>query len=141
MIRAVLDTNVLVSALLFRGRTHLLHSHWRAGRIRLLIADESFGELARVLAYPKFALAPQTITGLLVAEVAPFRERVEMVPEPSACRDPSDDRFLWTARDWQAAVLVTGDADLLGLRPAWCGVRILTVAEFLGEMDGATRVE
>lgn len=131
MRRVVLDTNVVVSALLFRGATGGLHTIWKSGGLTLLVSDPTLAELVRVLAYPKFRLTADVITRLVVTEVLPFTERVVPTREPKACRDPSDDEFLWAARDGGAEMLVTGDPDLLPLRPAWSGVRILTVAESL----------
>lgn len=134
MRRVVLDTNVVVSALLFRGTTSELHALWKRSAFTALVSDATISELARVLAYPKFRLTGDTIAGLLAAEVLPFTERVEPARSPAACRDPDDDEFLWTARDGRAEMLVTGDPDLLALRPIWEGVRIVTVAEALTEL-------
>lgn len=130
--RVVLDTNVLVSALLFRGTTSELHTLWKRGGLTLVVTGPMLDELTRVLAYPKFRLTAEVVTSLIAREVLPFTERVEPNRHPPACRDPSDDEFLWAARDAGAALLVTGDPDLLALRPAWEGVRLVTVAEALG---------
>lgn len=132
--RLVVDTNILVSALLFRGVASQLHARWVAGQLRLIMSPETEAELVRVLAYPTFRLAPETVAALLASEILPFRD---MVPAPAGgavSRDPEDDRFLWLARAAGAAALVTGDADLLVLAPAWEGVRILRLAEVLAEL-------
>ena len=134
MSRVVLDTNILVSALLFRGVTSRLHAIWKRGELKLLISDVSLSELARVLSYPKFKLSPDTVTALLTREVLPFSEQVRPDRQPAACRDSNDDEFLWCARDGCANMLVTGDSDLLVLRPLWSGVPILTVAEALEKL-------
>lgn len=135
MLRAVLDTNVVVSALLFRGVASAVHVHWRAGRIRLVASADTLAELARVLRYPKFKLAIDAVEAVLATEVIPFCDVVEVVSGPPACRDASDDKFLWCARDGGAEVLVTGDPDILALAPEWCGVRITTVAEVLARLS------
>lgn len=134
MRRVVRDTNVVVNALLFRGATSGLHAIWKRGTLTLAVSDRTLAELARVLAYPKFRLTPDIVTSLLATEVLPFTERVVPGREPRACRDPNDDEFLWLARDGRAEMLVTGDPDLLELRPAWSGVRIVTVAEALAAL-------
>ncbi|MCK6576146.1 putative toxin-antitoxin system toxin component, PIN family [Myxococcota bacterium] len=131
MRRVVLDTNVVVSALLFRGPTSHLHTLWKSGALTLVVSDLTLGELARVLAYPKFRLPAEMVTRLVATEVLPFSDCVVPEREPTACRDASDDEFLWSARDGCAEMLVTGDPDLLALRPAWSGVPIVTVAEAL----------
>ena len=56
-VRAVLDTNVVVSALIFHsGALSWLRVAWRQGSIRPLVSRETTAELIRILAYPKFAL-------------------------------------------------------------------------------------
>ena len=54
-LRVVLDTNVIVSCLLFPGemRSWLLPA-WQAGHVRPLASRETTAELIRVLCYPKF---------------------------------------------------------------------------------------
>ncbi len=131
MKRVVLDTNVVVSALLFRGVTSQIHDLWRDRAILLLISDHRLAELARVLAYPKFKLGQDGVTALLAAEILPFSERVAPNRAPPAGRDPADNEFLRCARDGVAQMLVTGDPNLLALRPSWGGVPILTVSEAL----------
>jgi uncharacterized protein len=46
------------------------------------------------------------------------------------CRDPKDDKFLEVALNGRAGVIITGDADLLGMHP-WRGIEILSSAEYL----------
>jgi uncharacterized protein len=61
VIRVVLDTNVLVSCLLFGGTPGELLDLWKTGRIRLLMSREMVDEFLRVLAYPKFNLSEDEI--------------------------------------------------------------------------------
>ena len=56
-LRAVLDTNVLVSALLFGGQPGKLQELWTAKRFVPLVSNETFAEFSKVLAYPKFRLS------------------------------------------------------------------------------------
>ncbi|HEY4744816.1 MAG TPA: putative toxin-antitoxin system toxin component, PIN family [Desulfuromonadaceae bacterium] len=127
----VLDTNALVSALLFGGRVGRLRDLWREGRIIPLVSKETFAEFRKVLSYPKFKLSQQEIRELLNEEILPFVEPVE-ITEPCAgiCRDPHDDMFLAVAASGGARYLVTGDQDLLELQNHGA-TRIVTVAEFL----------
>ena len=115
-LRAVLDTNVVLSALLFdSGRLSPLRHHWQSGRIVLLVSKATAQELLRVLAYPKFRLTAAERDELL-ANYLPYAEAVT-APESSTelpqCRDPKDQMFLLLARAASADVLVTGDDDLL----------------------------
>jgi len=116
-VRTVLDTDVLVSALVFpRGTVSRLRDAWRSGAILPLVSRETVSELARVLCYPKFRITEEE-RGELLADYLPFCGAVvvgdaQAVPE---CRDPFDRMFLELALAGRADVLVTGDEDLLAL--------------------------
>jgi len=136
--RVVLDTNVVVSALLFHaGSLAWLRGAWRSGAIRPLAGRATTAELIRVLAYPKFRLTAAEREELL-ADWLPWCETVR-VPEPPpavpACRDPFDRMFLELALAGRADALVTGDNDLLTLAEAF-PVPILTAEEFRGRVEG-----
>ncbi|MYA09121.1 MAG: putative toxin-antitoxin system toxin component, PIN family [Holophagales bacterium] len=131
-VRAVLDTNVLLSVLVFpAGRVSWLRSAWRAGRVRPLVSKDTTAELIRVLAYPKFRLDEAERQDLL-DDYLPFCEAV-VIPSPPpaipACRDPFDRPLLLLATAGRADALVTGDADLLALVNE-SAVPIVTPAEF-----------
>ena len=118
LIRAVLDTNVVVSALLFRGAASRLVAAWQGGRFRPLVSREIVLEYSRVLAYPKFHLEAKAIRALLQEEILPFVETVEVTTRKRVVReDPSDDEFLACAVTARADFLVSGDAHLLALGP------------------------
>lgn len=115
--KVVLDTNVLVSALLFKGSLSKMVDLWKAGRIKPVFSQATFQELKKVLTYPKFALTPKEILILLEEEVLPYFEVVKVIKEVKGiCRDPEDDKFLSCALASGAAFVVTGDEDLLCLK-------------------------
>lgn len=117
--RLVLDTNIVLSALLFaRGRVAWVRDAWQSGRLRPLVCRETAAELLRVLAYPKFKLSPEEQQELL-ADFLPYAETVAIpasLPDLPRCRDVCDQVFLALAVAARADALVTGDADLLALR-------------------------
>lgn len=139
MIRAVFDTGVVVSALLFRsGPVARLRAHWLSGAVEALVCRETLGELVRVLAYPKFALGAAEVE-LLLAEYLPGTRSVRLPSAARArlprCRDADDQIFLELALAGRAEVLVSGDRDLLAL----CGrtpFAIESVASYLARFDG-----
>lgn len=129
--RVVLDTNVLLSALLFRaGSLSWLRHAWQSGAIRPLASRDTAAELIRVLAYPKFRLGADEREDLL-GDYLPWCETV-IVTKPRklpSCRDPFDRPFLELALTAKADALVTGDSDLLALAGAFA-VPILRPAAF-----------
>lgn len=139
--RVVLDTNVVLSALVFTGGPAArLRQAWQSGRLLPLVSTATAQELMRVLAYPKFKLDPVEREELL-ADYLPWTE-VVAVPDPPPrvpeCRDVHDLPFLHLAVAGSADMLVTGDADLLTLaapggRPKGTRLRfrVVTVQAFL----------
>jgi putative PIN family toxin of toxin-antitoxin system len=114
--RVVFDTNAVLSALLFpRGRLSWLVGHWQAGDCVAVISHATVEELMRTLAYPKFKLSAEQQLEVLAGYI-PFCEAVEITELcPILCRDANDQAFLNLAHCAEAAILVTGDDDLLAL--------------------------
>lgn len=116
--RVVLDTNIVLSALLFTaGRLTWVRQAWQRNQVQPLICGTTARELIRVLAYPKFGLS-ETEREALLADILPYAEVVTL-PDPwpalPRCRDPQDQVFLALGEVGAADALVTGDADLLAL--------------------------
>ena len=59
--KIVLDTNVVISALLFRGRVSRLHTLWKEKAFTIVASREIVEEYIKVLAYPKFNLKEEEI--------------------------------------------------------------------------------
>ena len=134
MIRAVLDTNVILSALLFGDRMGGLVMAWQTGRFQLLLSRAILEEVLRVLAYPKFQLTEGEIRGLLEEELVPSAETVIVRRHPVIrLRDPDDLAVVACALTGPARYLVTGDADLLSLERIR-RVETIRPAEFMGRL-------
>lgn len=82
VIRVVLDTNVIVSAILFSGELSRIVTFWQTGRIIPVMSKETFSELMTVLKYPKFSLSTNERKTILENEILPFFEIVESTREP-----------------------------------------------------------
>jgi len=117
-VRAVFDTNVVVSALVFGGRLRWLRQAWISGAVIPIVCRETTTELLRVLTYSKFRLDAADREALL-AEYLPFAEVMPLpnpLPElPVACRDRDDAIFLHLAIAAGADLLISGDNDLAAL--------------------------
>jgi len=135
VIRVVLDTNTVISALLFTGTASRLVPLWQAQRITALVSRQILEEYLRVLAYPKFQLSDQEVRALIEEELLPFVETVRVRRRLAVVRrDPHDDKFIECAFSGRARYLVTGDRDLRELR-SFRGIAILTVGEFLERLN------
>ena len=127
----VVDTNVVVSAILFGGTPGALINLWKSGRIRPLITQEILTEYIRVLAYPKFKLSEDEINYIIHQEILPFFKVVKSVPGSSIVKeDPDDDKFIQCAEAGKAEIIITGDQHFLSLR-SYKGIKILSSNQFL----------
>ena len=131
--RLVVDTNILVSALLAAASLPAqLVVLWRTGRFELLTAAEQLDELMRVTRYPKIRarLAP-ALAGRLINDLRGLAVMVETLPKVDVSPDSDDNYLLALAAAGSADFLVTGDKrDLLGLG-TYQSARIVTVRDFL----------
>lgn len=130
--RAVVDPNVLISALLSRhGAPARLVRTWVGGGFELIVSPGLLTELERALAYPK--LRKRIPATDAEAAVDWLRTSAVLVDDPRGdpplrSPDPGDDYLLALAAA-QRAALVSGDGDLLSLRGD--DVAIYAVGEFL----------
>jgi putative PIN family toxin of toxin-antitoxin system len=118
--RVILDTNILVSALITpSGVSERIYRAWRAGRFQLLTCAEQFSELRRVTRYTRVSsyIRPAE-AGTLVNELRRLATVVENLPlVDDAASDPADSFLLGLAIAGRADYLVTGDrSHLLGMR-------------------------
>lgn len=128
-----MDTNVLVSALLFGGVPGRLVTLWKKGAIHPLCSRDIVEEYLRVLSYPKFGLTESEIDYLFKREILPWFEVIPVKKGPQfVLHDPSDNKFLWCAHQGKAEAIISGDEHLLSL--ASSPVPVLTVHEFIEEL-------
>ena len=131
VIRAVLDTNVIISALLFSGPPSQLVSAWQSSRLRPVVSAPILDEYIRVLAYPKFELTSAEIRGVIEEELLPFIETVKVIPSAvPKVRDLDDAKFITCATTAGVRWLISGDDDLLSLHRVQ-SVEIVSVTAFL----------
>lgn len=115
--RAVLDPNILIAALLSpTGAPAQLVGRWLAGEFELVVSETLLAELERALTYPK--LHRRVSAEETVELVGLLRDGAILAPDPpdppSRSRDPGDDYLLALAEN-ERAVLVSGDQHLLAL--------------------------
>jgi uncharacterized protein len=131
--RIVVDTNTLVSRLLLGESIPAQAVRKAVDTGQLLVSEATMDELADVLSRRKFDryISMEDRQGFirLLGRVA---EMVPIVYPIQACRDPRDDKFLEVAVNGSAALIVTGDADLLALHP-FQRTAILSPADYLND--------
>lgn len=135
IIRVVIDTNVLVSALLFGGIPGELIPLWKNKRILPLLSDSILDEYLHVLAYPKFRLTEKEIRYLLYHEILPWFDIVSVSAEFEIiiADDPTDDKFLHCARAGKADTIISGDQHLLTLH-TYNEILIVNPVQFIDQI-------
>ena len=138
LVRIVLDTNVLVSALITKGTPpDLLYQAWETGSFDLVTSSAQVAELARVLAYEKLRpYVHREEAEALLETIGAVAEVIEHLPDVNLSSDPDDNVILATAMAGDANLLVTGDkSDLLALKDV-NGIPIVTPRQALARISG-----
>ena len=137
MIRAVLDTGVIIAgAISPLGAPASVLRRWQQGAFELVMCPASILELTRVFAYPKILerVLPEAALRVLWA----LREGALLLPDPkdvpAVCRDPDDD-YLFALAAASGAVLVSGDADVTGVKDP--PVQVLSPTAFAALVAGS----
>ena len=131
--KVVLDTNVLISGLMFPvGTPGRIVAAWVEGRFEVALSLDQLAEIGRVLEYPKIRRKlgwDDDSIELFIKQLYIRAEVVELgMITVAVPRDPGDAPILATLAAANADVLVTGDGDLLALRERYA---IETPAEFV----------
>jgi len=127
----VLDTNIFVSALLFKNSQPRRALDKARHQGTILMSESIWQEITEVLTRPKFERYVSSIErDLFITWLGELVYFVEISKTVNVCRDAKDDKFLELAVNGDAELLVSGDQDLLILNP-FLGISIVTVKEFL----------
>jgi putative PIN family toxin of toxin-antitoxin system len=115
--RAVLDTNIVISGLLYSGKPHELLQYAHSGKLKLFSSRSLLTELSEVLARPKFArrlrLLKTTPETVLLAYLAVVEIVSDVKPERVVTSDEDDDEVIACALTAEAEYVITGDDHLL----------------------------
>lgn len=140
--KAVIDTNVLMSGLLWRGPPHALLELVRAGTVSLVSSPALLTELADVIGRAKVDAILQRTNTSRERSLAEVRRLAEVIEPPSlpqaVCRDPDDDEVLALAVAAKVELIVSGDKDLLVMQ-SFAGIPILAPAEACSLIEATGR--
>ena len=130
--RVVIDTNVLVSAVL-GGRLGIIIDGWQAKKFTLIVSEAIVREYLDVISRPKFKIPAQEIEAITdyLLKTAEFVTPLEEVKAIEA--DPSDNKFLEAALQGTAKYVVSGDEHLLELK-IFRDISIITAREFIEQL-------
>ncbi len=133
--RVVIDTNVVVSALLFGRELEPIVDLWKSRKIIPVASKEIIDEYLRVLTYPRFKLTPKEIEFLLFQEIVPFFDVIGVKSGKTIVKsDPSDDKFIYCAVAGNAECIISGDQHLINLGK-YGKTKIITAKRFLSKIQ------
>lgn len=137
--RVVLDTNVVLSGLLWDGNPERLLDAAGNGSLELVTSEALIAELAGVLIRAKFAvkLGEKSLSAAEI--VARYRELAEIIEpasiEEARLRDPDDLALLACAVAAKVDAVVSGDDDVRDLGRIYQGILVLSPKECLGRLS------
>ena len=133
-IKVVIDTNVVVSALLFGGIPKKIVAFWQSGKIKPVTSKDIIEEYIRVLTYPEFKLSEEEINFLLYTEILPYFDVIDTRTGPPIIKqDPADDNFLRCAIAAGAEYVISGNRHLLALE-VYQEIKILSQVDFINRL-------
>lgn len=135
MDRVVLDTNVWLSAILWRGAAYKLRLHAESNDFQVVTSMPILHELVRVLRF-HFNLPDDLayfwwLSLINLCDVIPIHSNLNVIE-----RDPDDNKFIQCAVDGQCDYIISRDRDLLDLK-RFEEIDIITVAQFLDYLEEA----
>ena len=133
MTRAVLDTNIFISAVL-GGRLGIIIDEREAGEFKLIVTDSIAREYLDVINRPKFKIPQAEIIAvsdylLQLGEFVTPTEEIHII-----VGDPTDNKFLEAALTGKVHFIVSGDSHLLELK-TFRGIPIVTAREFIAWLE------
>lgn len=130
MLRIVLDTNVLLSAIVCNGKPRKLFQMGIDGKYKILISKDTLDELSEVIQRPKFQMTSEDIVRV-VSALMETGENVRITSNFKVIRnDPDDNIIINTAHDGNADYVVSGDKDIKDLKN-FKKIKIVSVDEML----------
>ncbi len=128
--KIILDTNILISALGWKGNPRIIFDRIIAGEFELILSYKQLNELIRVLNYPKFKFTEEQKDRFLsilleVATLVKTKSEVDVIKE-----DPSDNVILEPVNEMKIDYIVSGNDHLLKVRE-FKGTKIVIAREFL----------
>ncbi|HLC57584.1 MAG TPA: putative toxin-antitoxin system toxin component, PIN family [Candidatus Nanoarchaeia archaeon] len=135
MIKAVLDTNILISALGWDIKQGLILNHCLDNKFKLVISPEILKEIKDVLFRERFEFIDKDKKDEFLMLLVELAEIVIPEKKIDVCRDKEDNKFIELAVTAKADYIVSGDCDLLELK-MYSGIKIISSESFLRVLDG-----
>jgi putative PIN family toxin of toxin-antitoxin system len=128
--KGILDTNVLVSAVFFKGPPYRLFQIWKKGQIEIVISHEILAEYRRVIQDISTHFPHVDISNLFEMITLKSHLTLSLALHPQICDDPDDDKFFSAALASKTSIVISGDKHLLD-KSGFSGITVLRPRTFL----------
>lgn len=130
--RVVIDTNVLISAIFFKGKPDIILDAWRNGKLEITLSAEIFTEYSRVLHRLTDKYPSIDTSGILYLLAAGSKFIEPRNIDKPVCEDPDDDKFIAAAIAGAVKAIISGDKHLLDVN-GYYGIEILRPSVFIDQ--------
>lgn len=134
MIKAVIDTSTLISALGWEGKPQQIFSYCLNKGLQIVISPEILEEVREVLFRKKFAFIDSDKKNEFILLLSQLAEIVCPQQKVDICRDKDDNKFIEAALSAKINIIISSDEDLLALKE-YEGIKILSPHEFLESLN------
>jgi uncharacterized protein len=126
----ILDTNVLVSGIFFKGPPYRIFQIWKKGQIEIVISHEILAEYRRVIQDVSTQFPHIDISDLFEMITLKTHLTLSLALHPKICTDPDDDKFFSAALASKTSIIISGDKHLLD-KSGFSGINVLKPRKFL----------
>ena len=138
MIKAVVDTSTLISALGWEGKPQKVMDKCLNNKFKLVSSPEIIEEIREVMFRPKFDFIDSNKKSEFIMLLSQLAEVIIPKDKVNICRDKDDNKFFELALAAKVKIIVSSDGDLLSIKE-YNGINVLSPSEFL-EFIGKKKV-
>jgi putative PIN family toxin of toxin-antitoxin system len=128
--KVILDTNVLVSGIFFKGPPFRIYQIWKKGQIDIVISHEILEEYRRVIQDISTQFPHNNISNLFEIITLKAHFTLSLTLHPQICEDPDDDKFFSAALASKTSIIISGDKHLLD-KSGFSEINVLKPKNFL----------
>ena len=128
--KVILDTNVLVSGIFFKGPPFRILQIWKKGQIDIVISHEILEEYRRVIQDVSIQFPHIDISNLFEIITLKAHFTLSLALHPQLCEDPDDDKFFSAALASKTSIIISGDRHLLD-KSGYSGINVFKPRKFL----------
>jgi putative toxin-antitoxin system toxin component, PIN family len=128
--KVILDTNVLVSGIFFKGPPYRIFQIWKKDQITIVISHEILEEYRRVIKDLSVQFPQIDISNLFETITLKAHLTLSLTLHPQICDDPDDDKFFFAALASKTSIIISGDKHLLD-KSGFSGITVLKPKYFL----------